>query len=90
MLNVCSEAETNFRRWRISLGLRLCSLRKVCSSLIASAGPTESAFKKATVGKQFSPKVSRLDISSLGELTLGAFSDQSRGWAMNYLAAAGQ
>jgi hypothetical protein len=32
------KAETHVRRRRISLRLRLGSLRKVCSSLIASAG----------------------------------------------------
>jgi hypothetical protein len=42
MIDVRSEAETHFRRRRISLRLRLRSLRKVCSSLIASARTAES------------------------------------------------
>src|SRR5207249_3070423 len=42
MIDVRSEAKTHFRRRRISLRLRLRSLRKVCSSLIASAGTAES------------------------------------------------
>jgi len=33
MIDARSEAETHFRRRRISLRLRLCSLRKGCSSL---------------------------------------------------------
>jgi hypothetical protein len=41
MIDVRSEAQTHFRRRRISLRLRLRSLRKVCS---ASAATAESGF----------------------------------------------
>jgi hypothetical protein len=55
MIDVRSEVEAYFRRRRISLRLRLRSLRKVCSSLIASAGTEDlgSAKRRGKYGKDF-------------------------------------
>jgi hypothetical protein len=45
MIDVRLEAENYFRRRRISLRLRLRSLRKVCSSLVVSIAAAESGIK---------------------------------------------